>query len=174
MTNFYIVSAGAAATLVGLLFVAVQFSLPAVSSRVLPYRQAIARSTYLIFFVVFVVSLVLLIPDPSPFQAQVVLAAVVIGVLRAVRAWIPVWRAMAQRRVESRVWLTAWLLIGPLLAYAGLARTAIAQLSSGDTTLLAHGASYPFIFLFIIAIRNSWDLLFEAAVTASGSRQADN
>ncbi len=174
MTTFYAVSAGAAATLVGLLFVAVQFGLPAVSSKVFQHRQAIARSTYLVFFLLFVLSLVLLIPDPPAFQAQIVIAAAIIGVIRAVRAWIPVWRAMAQRRIEARIWQTAWHLIGPVTAYAGLIRVAVEQLSSRESTLLAHGASYVFIFLFIIGIRNSWDLLFEAAVSAAAGRQADS
>jgi hypothetical protein len=173
VTTFYAVSAGAAATLVGLLFVAVQFSLPAVSSKVFQHRQATARSTYLVFFVLFVLSLVLLIPDRPSFQAQIVIAGAVIGLVRAVRAWIPVWRGMAQGRIEARVWQTAWHLIGPLTAYAGLIRLSLEQLLSRDSTLLAHGASYVFIFLFIIGIRNSWNLLFEAAVSAAASRQAD-
>lgn len=162
MTNFYIVSAGAAATLVGLLFVAVQIGPPLATSGPVGRRHAMARSTFTIFVIVFALSMYLLLPgQPNRARALALLAGSVGGALRAVRTWLPVWRDKVLGRIEFRLWQTAWLLVGPLLTYSYLAQGAIAQLQ-GDKNGVDNVASGGFILLFIIALRNSWDLLVEA------------
>lgn len=62
MSTFYVVSAGAAATLVGLLFVAVQIGPPLVVSGPIGRRHAMARSTFTIFVILFALSMYLLLP----------------------------------------------------------------------------------------------------------------
>jgi hypothetical protein len=163
VTTFYVVSAGAAATLVGLLFVAVQIGPPLVQSGPIGRRHAMARSTFTVFVVLFVLSLYLLLPGiPSAARAGAVLAGSIGGAGRAIRAWIPVWRDKLQRRVQFRLWQTAWLLIGPVLTYAYLTFRAIGELRGVDPNGVDNGASAGFILLFLIALRNSWNLLVEA------------
>jgi len=170
VTTFYVVCAGAVATLVGLLFVAVQIGPPLVRSGPVGPRHAIARSTFTVFAVVFFLSLFFLAPGSTPkARAGVAIGAAIAGSLRAVRTWIPVWRDMLQGRVEPRLWQTAWLLIGPVLAYAYLAAAAIAQLRSTDPRVLDKDASGVFILLFVLALRNSWNLLVEATTTRPGT-----
>lgn len=162
MTNFYIVSAGAAATLVGLLFVAVQIGPPLQTSGAIGRRHAMARSTFTLFAILLALSLFLLIPYLSiQSRSLVILSAALVGAVRAITTWLPVWADKLQGRIEFRLWQTAWLLLGPLVAYGFLALAAIEQLQTNDPTALDKGAAGWFIMLFILGIRNSWNLLVE-------------
>ncbi|TMD67299.1 MAG: hypothetical protein E6I84_03815 [Chloroflexi bacterium] len=163
MTNFYLASSAAAATLVGLLFVAVQIGPPLIGAGPIGRRHAMARSTFTIFAILFALSLYLLLPNqPSNVRALVVIAAAAAGAFRAIRTWIPVWADKLQGRVEFRLWQTAWLLVGPLVAYALLALAGLQQLRSADPAVLDRGGVGWFIMLFLIGVRNSWNLLVEA------------
>ena len=163
MSNFYIVTAGAAATLVGLLFVAVQIGPPLQASGAIGRRHAMARSTFAIFAILLALSMFLLLPFiSSQTRALVVLTAALVGAVRTIVTWLPVWADKLQRRVEFRLWQTAWLLVGPLVAYGFLALASIEQLQTSDPTALDKGASGWFIMLFILGVRNSWNLLVEA------------
>jgi hypothetical protein len=113
VTNFYLASAAAAATLVGLLFVAVQIGPPLVGAGPIDRRHAMARSTFSIFATLFALSLFLVLPDQSSrVRALVVIAAGAVGAYRTVRTWIPVWADKLQGRIEFRLLQTAWLLVG--------------------------------------------------------------
>lgn len=170
MTNFYIVSAGAAATLVGLLFVAVQIGPPLVGAGPIGRRHAIARSTFTIFVILFILSLYLLVPGlPGSARALVLIGASIGGAVRAVRTWVPVWRDKLQGRVEFRLWQTAWLLLGPLLTYGYLVARGIGQLRGVDPNGVDNAASAGFVLLFVIALRNSWNLLVEATTESASS-----
>jgi hypothetical protein len=163
VTNFYLATSAAAATLVGLLFVAVQIGPPLVGAGPIGRRHAMARSTFSIFATLFALSLYLMLPDQSSsVRAMVVIAAAVLGVFRTIRTWIPVWADKLHGRIEFRLWQTAWLLVGPVVAYAFMALGGLQQLSSADPTVLDKGAVGWFILLFLIGVRNSWNLLVEA------------
>lgn len=162
MTTFYVVAAGAAATLVGLLFVAVQIGAPLTTSGAVSRRHAMARSTFAIFSILFALSLYLLLPyQPNDVRALISIAAGIFGIVRAIRTWLPVWADKFQGRAEFRWWQTAWLLLGPLVAYAFIVVAGIEQLQTSDPTALDKGAAPWFIMLFVIAVRNSWNLLVE-------------
>jgi hypothetical protein len=162
--GFYEVCAGAAATLVGLLFVAVQIGPPIrTPGRVNP-RHAMARSTFTVFSTIVIVSLLYIVPDTSvQFSAILTIAAAVIGVIRSVRTWIPVWRDKFAGRIEFRLWQTAWLLITPVIAFALLAWGAVRQLEIGRGAVLNVNTGFTFILLFVIGLRNSWNLLVEGS-----------
>jgi len=163
VTNFYLTSAAAAATLVGLLFVAVQIGPPLVGAGPIRRRHAMARSTFSIFATLFALSLFLLLPDQSiRLRALVVIAAGVVGAYRAIRTWIPVWADKLQGRIEFRLLQTAWLLLGPVTAYIFLVVAGLQQLRSADRAVLDRNSAGWFIVLFLIAVRNSWNLLVEA------------
>ena len=167
--TFYIVSSGASATLLGLLFVAVQIGPPlVVEGRVGP-RHAIARSSFTVFGVIFLLSLLYLVPDiPLHVRAVAAMGSAAIGVVRTVRTWLPVWRDKVLGRIQFRLWRTAWLLVAPMLAYAGLAFAGVRQLHSPNPTILDDNTAFVFVVLFVIGLRNSWDLLVEA--TADSDR----
>lgn len=167
MGTFYVVAAGAAATLLGLLFVAVQ--LGQTSHR--GPRRAMARSTFSLFVLIFALSLYSLVPSAtSVLRAWLVLAVSIGGAVRATTTWLPVWRAEIRERVSWRLWQTAWLLLAPVLAYAYLVLIAVAQLRQPSGAALDEGIGGAFVILFVIGLRNAWGLLVEA--TDQTERQA--
>ena len=164
MAAFYGICAGAAATLVGLLFVAVQIGPPLVGAGPIARRHAMARSTFTIFAILFALSLFLMLPvESNRARAFVLLAAALLGAFRSIRTWLPVWGDKLQGRIQFRLWQTAWLLIGPLVAYAFLALAAVQQLGSSDPKIIDLGAAGWIIMLFLLGVRNAWELLVEGS-----------
>jgi hypothetical protein len=166
VTTFYVVCAGTAATLVGLLFVAVQIGPSLVTAGRVGTRHAIARSTFTVFAFVFMLSTFFLIPTLTlRVRAITVIAAGAGGILRAVRTWLPVWRDKFQGRIELRLWQTAWLLVGPVVTYAVLVMAGARGLHSADVMRFDNTVAYVFVVLFVIGLRNSWNLLVEGRNT---------
>jgi hypothetical protein len=99
---------------------------------------------------------------PPESRGLAALGGSVGGVVRSVRTWLPVWRDKLQGRIEFRLWQTAWLLVGPVLLYAYLAFEAIRVALSADPRILDYASAVTFILLFIVGLRNSWNLLVEA------------
>ncbi len=162
-TNFYLASAAAAATLLGLLFVAIQINLDTFARDPDNRWRAVARLTYTTFVMLFVLPLLFLIPGlGSGVRGAIILTVVVVSVFRILQAWLPVWRGVFRGRGE-RLWQTAWLLIGPLLAYLSLGDLGLALFrgeASGATDL---NIAFIVVGLFGLALRNSWNLLVEVA-----------
>jgi len=159
--NFYLATAGAAATLIGLLFIAVQFNIDAFVDDPSNRWRAIAGSTFAIYTTLFFLPLFLLIPNlDSAARAGGIFVVVLFGILRVTQTWLPVGRAVFQRRGERAV-QTVWLLVGPLLAYAALASAAY-DVARGDLNdALQQTIAFVIMGLFAIALRNSWNLLVE-------------
>ena len=164
--TFYEVCAGSAATLVGLLFVAVQIGPALRTAGTVSPRHAIARSTFTVFSTIVILSLLYIVPQmPEHFRAIVTIAAGVVGISRSVRTWIPVWRDKFAGRIEFRLWQTAWLLVAPVVTYGLLGWGAIRQLQMGAKHVLAVNTGFAFVVLFVIGLRNSWNLLVEGATS---------
>src|SRR5207248_10904177 len=95
-------------------------------------------------------------------RGGVILVVVGISVLRILQAWAPVWRGAARGRMEQ-VRQTAWLLIGPLLAYLYLGTIGLGLLggrSAGDVDL---SIAFTMVALLSLALRKSWNLLVEVS-----------
>jgi hypothetical protein len=164
LNPFYLGASTAAATLLGLLFIAVQFNLESFAAESDNRWRAVARSTYSTFVTLFVLPLLFLIPDLSnQAHGMIILIVVVPSVLRIVRTWMPVWRGMFHGRGEQ-LWETAWLLIAPLLAYLYLGWLGLALLNNQDAVWIELGIVYALVGLFVLAVRNSWNLLVEATL----------
>ncbi len=160
-SSFYLAIAAAAATLLGLLFIAVQFNIETLASDPSNRWRAVARSTFTFYVVLSLLPLVFLIPNlGNAFYGYALLIAIVSGAVRAVLAWLPVWRSILHKRGE-RIWETLWLLVGPLLAYANLARSGFDLLNNYPLSQVQENIAFTLIGLFTIALRNSWNLLVE-------------
>ncbi len=160
-STFFLATCGAAATLVGLLFVAVQFNIDVLQpgSR----WQAVASSTFSIYATLFILPLFFLAPAlDAPSRAAAGLFFVVLGIFRTINTWIPVWRSTLPRSLH-RLWQTLWLLVGPLLVYGYLANNLFLLLRGVPAVELQTGIQVTLIGLFAIALRNSWNLLVEVA-----------
>ncbi|HEX7263979.1 MAG TPA: hypothetical protein VF383_07355 [Candidatus Dormibacteraeota bacterium] len=153
---FFATSAGSAATLVGLLFVATQLHIDVFKD---PKNRwaALAQSTLTILSTDFALSLFFLMPGLSPRVHGEVIAIVVAFVLfRTVRIWWPVVR-LAEKGRRHRVAQSFWLLILPFIVYGYLTVGAI-QLLNGQVDGVPTVAS-AFLTLFAVALRNSWRLV---------------
>ncbi len=157
LNTFYTVLATAAATLLGLLFIAIQPNIHRLSNDPQNRWKALAVSTFYTYTLILVMALFTFIPT---FRPQTVLVASLMGIWRQLRTWLPVWQLTAQGRYE-RLRETFWMLVGPVLIYAGLIYSS-SQLpqGKGDEATEANIAT-AFIVLLVIVLRNSWRLLVE-------------
>jgi hypothetical protein len=117
---FFATSAGSAATLVGLLFVATQLHLGVFKDPASRWG-ALAQVTLTVLAVNFALSLFLIMPVFTlGARGDVILVVVLFAVYRSVRIWWPVVRLGQQGR-RHRIAQSFWLLILPFVAYADLA-----------------------------------------------------
>ncbi len=160
-SNFYLATAGASATLIGLLFIAVQFNIDAFTDDPQDRWRAIARSTFSIYGTLFIMPLAMLIPDlPAILRGDILLIVAAFGIVRTVASWLPVWRGMLQQR-SARIWQSLWLLVGPLAAFLSLARSAYDITQGGNLDFNQQVIAYVVMSLFALVLRNSWNLLVE-------------
>lgn len=160
--SFYLGALGASATLMGLLFIAIQLNLDILAADPSNRWRSIARSTFSMYLVLFIVPLLMLIPGlDSSLQATFVILAAGFGVTRSVMTWLPVWRSFRHQRGE-RFWHTSWLLLAPAAVYLsfGLAAYRLYH-NQGSPDSLRQSIAESLAGLFLIALRNSWNLLIE-------------
>jgi hypothetical protein len=153
---FFATSAGSAATLLGLLFVAMQLHLDVYKDPKSRWG-ALAQSTLTMLSIDFSMSLFFLMPGlPLAVRGEVILVVVAFAIFRSTRIWWPVVRLGEQGR-SHRLAQSFWLLILPVLAYVYLATGSIGLLQGTSSSLLTVGSS--FMILFGFAMRNAWRLV---------------
>src|SRR5579884_230483 len=119
-STFYSTMAGAAATLLGLVFVAVQLRMERLSAGQSGHWWAIALSAFHYYAGVILISFWLLVPvQLSQLRGAVVLLIVGIGIGRIVVAWIPLWHGttQAKARPSANTAQRIWWLFAPLGTY---------------------------------------------------------
>jgi len=164
-TSFYTTTAGASATLVGLLFIGVQFNIDLFLDDLTNRWNAIARSTFEIFSLLFLISLCFLVPALNDEgRADVILIAVGIGVVRAFLTWRPVARSAGALLQADQFARSFWLLLAPIILYSVLAIAAIGYYANLPMPLDQFTIAVGMIGLFSVCLRNSWRLFFDVAV----------
>jgi hypothetical protein len=160
-TPFYSTMATAAATVIGLLFVAVQLSAERIAGDQSDRWWAIAFSTFYAFLTVFFLPLAYLSPTLKPHgHAVLTLILAVVYVFRMAQTSLLIWHGMFRRRGD-RLWETFWNLLGPLIVYSLLGYDAAKTLLSGSSGPMDDRISTLLVVLFAIALRNSWHLVVE-------------
>ena len=154
---FYSALAAATATLLGLLFVAIQLNMERLLKEPTGQSKALAVSTFQTYVLLLIVSLFSFMP---PLRAVVLYIAAIIGILRQLRTWLPVWRQTAHAQWE-RLFETLWLFVGPALMWAWLifSATQLRRGKGSDGVEINIGAAL--VILLVIVLRNSWRLLFQ-------------
>ena len=161
---FFATTAGSAATLVGLLFVASQLHVDVFTDARTRWA-ALAQSTLTTLSVAFVVSLFYLVPLlPLQFRGEITTLVIAVALYRAFRIWWPVVRLGEQGR-GHRIAQSFWLLVVPLIGYAYLLFGAV-QLMMGHADALVNLAG-AFLVLFFIALRNAWRLVVSVGLEAT-------
>ncbi len=160
-TIFYAATAAASATLLGLLFVAIQLHIDTLSSDPLSRWRALARSTFDHYTALFILSLLMLYPQMNGTMFAVfVLFVALPGIPRLLWVWAPVWRRMFRDQRGQFVELL-WLVASPLSAYLAMVVLAIQILHGGSLPDLQPIIGYCVVGLFSIVLRNSWKLTME-------------
>ena len=162
--TFFGWTAGAAATLLGLLFVAVQVGFGRVNYDPGNRLRATARSTFSLFVTVFVVSLLFLYPGLDRRGLSIGIAIMAgFGAYSVTRCWLPVWGGMLREHRLERTWQTAWLLLAPLVCLAFLVYDSYDQFMSPQRRSIELAVPAVILGLFGVALRNAWNLLVQQA-----------
>ncbi|HTY22544.1 MAG TPA: hypothetical protein VMC85_05405 [Desulfomonilaceae bacterium] len=160
-TAFFSVLGAAAATVIGLLFVAVQLSAEKIVGDQSDRWWAIAFSTFYLFLTVFFVSLSYLSPAlKSHGRALWTLILVAIYIFRMGQTSLLIWHGMFRRRGE-RLWETFWNLAAPLIIYLLLGYHGLRAFLGDPRDNLDEQVALLLAILFGLALRNSWHLVVE-------------
>lgn len=172
--TFYLLAGTAAATLVGLLFVAVSINIDSFRQNAYGDLQLYAALTFNCFFYVLLISLLFLVPGISPLGLG--LPLFVLGALGLANVLIQ--RRKAQRiQSERNARGIAARFVAPSLCLLGLALVGIltiAQVAEG-----LYGLVVIIVVLLAVAALNAWSLLLrveeaeEAEAGAAGNREDD-
>ncbi len=154
---FYSVLAGATATLLGLLFIAVQPNIDILFNDSKRHWKALAFSTFQSYGLILVVSLFAFVPL---LRMQVLLGACAVGIWRQLATWLPEWRLKTSGR-WSRLRETFWLLIGPVSIYLWLIYLAFQLIRGKGSEGTETNIAVALIILLSVVLRNSWRLLVE-------------
>jgi hypothetical protein len=168
--TFFAAIGGISATLAGLLFVAMQINLDLLVSDPGNRWRATARSTFSVYTLLITMSLFYLLPAlDQRGRAAILLVLTLFGIFRAARTWWPVWKNRLQKPQERLV-ETFWMLVGPVLTYGILGYNALDLYNTSNPDSTTFGIAITFIALLVVALRNSWNLVFE--VTYERKQQA--
>ena len=157
-TIFYAAGAGASATLLGLLFVAIQLNMDAVTGARSNRWRALARSTFDHYTSLFILSVLMLIPGAMAlFFGIVVFWMGVVSIGRLLWAWVPVWRNVFAQGQGGFIELI-WLVFTPLGAYIGMVLFGYQAMTRGADPNLELNVAFCLVALFAVVLRNSWVL----------------
>lgn len=151
---FYATIAGASATLLGLLFVAVSINKEHLENEMHAHFRSLARQTFGTFMYIITFSLVFLIPRESPLGLGIPLTCIaVFGLINMIREMAP-----HKRTVEGLVALNryGWSLAG----FSVMISSSIHILLAADKASLYHLVSAMFMLL-VSAAKSSWILMVE-------------
>lgn len=153
--DFYVTMGTSAASLIGLLFVALSINLDAITGGSRDDLRAFAEQAFNSFSVVLLIAVGFLIPsnDPSSLGVAYLLLATIAGV-RMLRRTPAIWRGRQRGQLDSALF---WRFILPLGAVLGLVAAAIGFLVNQPSAL--YWLVFVIIGLLMSAARSSWDLL---------------
>ncbi|HXK16333.1 MAG TPA: hypothetical protein VNG33_00915 [Polyangiaceae bacterium] len=166
--NFYLLVGEAAATLVGLMFVAVTFGSSLVTAETSPTARAFLDPTFTHFVQILFTACLLTIPSMGPTVLGALL--LVLAVLR-LAALFRVYRHMrAAHRKNNDLELSDWLsgVVFPLLCHLLLSATGLAFIQGYAVafTLLAVVT----IAILLIGVFGAWELMVWMAIARSRNK----
>jgi hypothetical protein len=160
--DFYITTATAAATLVGLLFVAVSLHIDVLSESTMSSAQVVAREAFIHFIFVIAIALVFLVPDQSP--AGLGIPLLILGVIQMALnirvGWLTRHKPELRFETANRTFVMGSIVL-PQLGYVVMiviALTVLAGRTEGLSWL------FPVILLLMSgAAASAWNLLLRLA-----------
>ncbi len=163
---FYSVLAGTTATLLGLLFLAIQQNMQAIFGDPQGRGKALAISTFQTYGQILIVSL---FTFTILLRAEVIVVAAILGIARQIRTWLPLWRVSGQSP-WNRISRTLWVFVAPALLDAWLIYSAMQLQQGRGTQTVEINIAVALVVLLVIVLRNSWQLLVEIPVEARAGK----
>jgi hypothetical protein len=167
--NFYLLAGTAAATLTGLMFVAVTFGSSLVTKETAQSARAFLDPTYAHFVQVLLTACLLTIPTLGPTLLGWLLVG--IGTLRLIRLYWVFGHFMAAHRRQGDIELSDWMMsiVLPALCHLLL-------MTTGAGFILRHAAAFSglalvTVALLFIGIQGAWELLVWMALAVSERRR---
>ena len=164
--NFYLLTGEAAATLVGLMFVAVTFGSSMVTEESAPLARAFLDPTLTHFVQVLFTACLLTIPNLDP---RVLGAFLIVMAALRLSTTVRVYRQMrrATQRPEHDIELSDWLsgIVFPTLCYLVLAATGVAFLIR--CAFAFDGLAIATLSTLVIGLYGSWEMLVWMAIVRS-------
>lgn len=162
--DFYMLTAGAAATLLGLLFVAVSLNLRLFTDPAQPRLRAEATDSFSSFLYLVLVPLTIVAPDPDPFWLAWPL--LILSGFELVSTQRETGRV---RRLLRTGWRGYLLDLAPSLCYLGVIALAAGTLL-GQARLLTDPWMIPLVATLLgTATGNAWDLLLSVGAAQTES-----
>ncbi len=152
--NFYLLIGGAAASLAGLMFVAISLGSGTITPKNLQALRVFVNPTLIHFIYVLVAALVIVIPTWTRLGILLVL----VGLISTGRTigMIPYLRQQHRAHtIDSDDW--TWYLLAPAVSYLLFVGTGIGFLLR--ISLALDGLAVASILLLIAGIRNAWDFV---------------
>jgi hypothetical protein len=154
--NFYLLVGTAAATLVGLMFVAITFGSRFITQKDLPALRVYISPTVIHFIYVLGTAAVVAIPTvPRPLLGTLLLVVGLISWGRTLSGVPLMWQAYRRQFIDLHDW--AWYLGVPSVSYLLFVGTGIGLLLGARRAL--DGLALASILLLVAGIRNAWDLV---------------
>ena len=161
--DFYALIGTAAATLVGLMFVAASIGASYFTVEREHGLQAFLTPTVLHFSAVVIACLIMIAPHSGPLSLGLSLfAGSLIGLGYAGRRWL----AVRRRKYALDLADTLWYLVGPLTGYVVIAVAAALVFWRADPHLGLDLLAIALGLLLLLGIRNAWDMTVWIAVRA--------
>lgn len=156
--DFHLLLGGAAATLMGLTFVAVTLAPDVISSRATTATRAFITPIVAFFATVLVVCVVLLVPHLTPAVIVVFFAvAGITGLVYIVSTGVHgQWREL-QLGIDDWMWYVGF----PLLSYSAILASAVATWKTLWWAPYVDAAGV--LLLLVVGIRNAWDVVLVIA-----------
>jgi hypothetical protein len=170
----YTAMVGAAAAVMGLLFIAAQLSAEKLPAEVRHGWRSVASCTFYLYLTGFFLPLWFLIPSFNPHaRAMITLIVALIGVTRTIRASVPIWHGVLKVGGD-RWWQMLWYSLGPLILYILIVHEAAKAYMGQWRDSTDQNLSILLIALFSLALKNSWSLFVEAAFRAKEAETKSN
>ena len=154
--DFYLLVGGAAATLVGLMFVAISLGSRLITERSVPALRVWVHPTLIHFIYVLVIATISMVPTltRSPLGILLVFAGL-LSFGNALRMVPYMRKQQGEQEADRSDWV--WYLIIPSISYLLFVGTGIGLLL-GDNRAL-NGLAFAIILLLVNGIRNAWDMV---------------
>ena len=167
--NFYLLAGTAAATLTGLMFVAITFGAGLVSRETAQSTRAFIDPTYGHFVQVLLTACVLTVPALGPTFLGGLL--VVVGASRLARLHWVFGRYQDAHRKHGDIELSDWVMsiVVPLLCHVALIATGVGFVLRYAAALIALAAVT--VVLLFIGIHGAWELFLWMALAVSERRR---